>query len=271
MIELATMSSACPDWSLDEVISGMKRHGYTGFEPRVEWGHASGIEASLSAAARAEIKTRMADEGLAICCIATGARLAAVDIDERAGHIEDLKKYIDLAADLGCGLVRTFGGQRARDRELQMVVDYVVDGYMQVMDRAEERKVVVLMETHDDWSCSAPVRAVVEQAGHPNLRVLWDFMHPQRLLEKPEESFAVLAEYTHHLHAHDGVYVDGKMQVGPLGEGVIDHQVPLQLLSEAGFAGYFSVEVIHKVGSEHDADGVLKQYAEQFRKIMTEI
>ena len=30
MIKLATMSSACPDWTLDEVVAGMKRHGYQG-------------------------------------------------------------------------------------------------------------------------------------------------------------------------------------------------------------------------------------------------
>ena len=49
MIKLATMSSACPDWTLDEVVAGMKRHGYQGFEPRVEWDHACGIEAALAA------------------------------------------------------------------------------------------------------------------------------------------------------------------------------------------------------------------------------
>ena len=48
MIKLATMSSACPDWTLDEVVAGMKRHGYQGFEPRVEWDHACGIEAELA-------------------------------------------------------------------------------------------------------------------------------------------------------------------------------------------------------------------------------
>ena len=118
MIKLATMSSACPDWTLDEVVAGMKRHGYQGFEPRVEWDHACGIEAALAAAERREIRRRMEDEGLEICCIATGARMAAPDAAERAGHVEDVKKYIDLAADLGCGLMRVFGGQR--DREPRM-------------------------------------------------------------------------------------------------------------------------------------------------------
>jgi sugar phosphate isomerase/epimerase len=126
-----------------------------------------------------------------------------------------------------------------------------------------------LLETHDDWCASAPVRAVVEQVGHPHLKVLWDFMHSQRMLEKPEESFQVVGEYTHHTHGHDGQIVDGKLQVSEtLGDGLFDHEIPLRLLSEAGFNGYFSVEVIHKPGSEHDADGVLRQYAEQFQAIM---
>ena len=64
MIKLATMSSACPDWTLDEVVAGMKRHGYQGFEPRVEWDHACGIEAALAAPERRDIRRRMEDEGL---------------------------------------------------------------------------------------------------------------------------------------------------------------------------------------------------------------
>ena len=48
---------------------------------------------------------------------------------------------------------------------------------------------------------------------------------------------------------------------------VIDHAGPLRLLAEAGFAGYFSVEVIHQRQKPHDAEGVMQQYAEGFREI----
>ena len=61
MIKLATMSSACPDWTLDEVVAGMKRHGYQGFESRVEWDHACGIEAAL--AGRRAARNSPADGG----------------------------------------------------------------------------------------------------------------------------------------------------------------------------------------------------------------
>ena len=88
MIKLATMTSVCPDWTLEETIAAMKRYGYTGLEARVEWGHKSGIEADLTSAQRRDIRQRLEGEGLSCCCIATGVRLATPDADERAADIE---------------------------------------------------------------------------------------------------------------------------------------------------------------------------------------
>ena len=216
----------------------MKENGYTGFEPRVEWGHVCGIEADLPADRRRETRDLFVSEGLEICCLATGVRMAEPDTSERARHIEDLRRYLDLAADLGCGLVRTFGGRRDRGAELPAVVDYVASGYRQVVDQAREAGVTLLLETHDDWSATAPVRAVIEAVDHPSLQVLWDFMHPQRMMETPAESFLAVGMLTRHTHAHDGRCVDGGLQLlDRLGDGEIDHAVPLQLLRRAGFEG----------------------------------
>jgi sugar phosphate isomerase/epimerase len=269
MFRLAVMSSVCPDWDLEAIIAAMHRHGYQGLEPRVEWGHACGIEAELGPSRRREVRARLEGEGLVLSCLATGARLAAPDPGERARHVEELRRYIDLAGDLGCPFVRTFGGPRARDRELEAVVEYAAQGYRPLLAQAGDRGVTLLLETHDDWSAAAPVRAVVERVDHPRLRVLWDLMHPQRMLEKPAETFLAIGSYTAYLHGHDGVYdPSGRMQIAPLGQGVIDHAGPLRLLSEAGFDGYFSVEVIHRRGQPHDAEGVMRQYAEGFRELV---
>ena len=268
MINLAFMSSVCPDWTLGEIAGAMKEHGYTGFEPRVEWGHFCGIEADLPAGGRRETRDLLASEGLEICCLATGVRMAEPDASERAGHIEDLRRYLDLAADLGCGLVRTFGGRRDRDAEWPAVVDYVAAGYRLVVDQARDAGVTLLLETHDDWSATAPVRAVIEAVDDPGLQVLWDFMHPQRMMETPAESFLAVGMLTRHAHAHDGRYVDGRLQLlDRLGGGEIDHSSPLQLLRRAGFEGYVSVEVIHRPGSGCDAEAVLAQHARELRRL----
>ncbi len=268
MTKLAFMSSVCPDWTLGEVAGAMKENGYTGFEPRVEWGHLCGIEADLPAERRRETRDLFASEGLEICCLATGVRMAEPDASERAHHIEDLRRYLDLAADLECGLVRTFGGRRDRGAEWAGVVDYVAAGYRQVVDQARDAGVTLLLETHDDWSATAPVRAVIEAVDHPCLQVLWDFMHPQRMMETPAESFLAVGMLTRHTHAHDGRCVDGRLQLlDRLGDGEIDHAVPLQLLSRAGFEGYVSVEVINRSGSGYDAQAVLTQHAGELRRL----
>ncbi len=269
MVKLATMTSVCPDWSLDQVVEGMKRHGYQGLEPRIGWGHAAGIEPEMPADVRRAVRERFEKEGLAICCVATGARFATPDPEELETSIEEAVAGIDLAADLGASCIRTFGGPRGSG-ELHGIVHRTAEAYQRVMDRAVEKGVRVLMETHDEWCVSTQVREVVERVNHPHLRVLWDLMHTQRFMERPQETFQTIGHLTAHLHAHDGRYEtpESRMTNVGLGEGTIDHATPLRLLNEAGFDGYFSVEVIHRPGSEHDVDGVLGQYAEGFRGIV---
>ncbi|MBT3273103.1 MAG: sugar phosphate isomerase/epimerase [Spirochaetales bacterium] len=265
MIKLSTMTSVCPDWEISKIIDKMQEYGYTGLEPRVDWGHAAGIEFDMPSKARDELRLRVEDAGLTISCVATGARFASPDAAETEKCLEEARNGILLAADLGCPYLRTFGGERG-DGEVYFMVKRAAENYQKILDLAEEKGVTILMETHDSWCVSSQVRAVVLEVDHPNLKVLWDLMHPQRFMEKPEETMVTVGSLTRHLHAHDGVYGDqGEIEPAPLGEGVFDHATPLKLLNDAGFDGYFSVEVIHKPGSEHDADGVLSQYARVFK------
>ncbi|MCY4373981.1 MAG: hypothetical protein OXC31_09400, partial [Spirochaetaceae bacterium] len=84
MIHLATMTSVCPDWTLDEIVSAMKRHGYRGLEPRVEWDHAAGIEASMTPAERRAARDRLAGEGVGVCRLGPGGEKAAAHAGARA-------------------------------------------------------------------------------------------------------------------------------------------------------------------------------------------
>ena len=267
-VKLATMTSVCPDWDLPTIVERMTRHGYTGLEPRVGWGHRAGLETDRSAAARAEARRRLEDAGLEVCCVASGARFAATAPAERRACLDETRRCIELAADLGCRLVRTFGGPRSEPWQLHHHVEHVVEGYREVLPEASAAGVTLLLETHDDWSAAAPVRAVVDGAGHANLRVLWDLMHTQRMMERPADTFAAIGALTAHLHVHDAAYTNTdrqRLDPVPIGSGQIDHAVPLELLRGAGFDGYCSVEVIQSRTAPHDPDAVLAQYAAWFR------
>ncbi|MCW8133481.1 MAG: sugar phosphate isomerase/epimerase [Planctomycetota bacterium] len=269
MIKLATMSSVCPDWTVDETIAAMKKYGYAGYEPRVEWGHKAGVELGLDAAGRKAVRDKFADAGLTICSVATGVKFAMDDAGERARQAETLKKYIDFAADLGCPHVRTFGGA-APDVEPARIVGYMADAIRPVMVQAQARGVTVLLETHDDWCNSVWVRALIDAVNHPNYQALWDIMHTQRFFETPAESFAILAPHIRHMHVHDGKVMGTppRLEITALGEGAIDHAGPFKLLQNAGFDGFASLEIIHKVGDGGKAEGVLKQYADGLKKLL---
>jgi len=271
MPNLAIMTSFCPDWTLDEIIVAMKKHGYTGLEPRIEWNHASGIEISLSPKERKEHRDQMESEGLQFCAIATGVRMAEANRETRSQHIDTLRQAIDLAADLGAPYIRTFGGEFDTSIELSPVIDYVVEGYHQVLEYADQRNVTLLMEVHDAWCHSAPVRAVIERANHKRLAALWDMMHPMRKQEKPQETFSNLGQHTHHVHIHDAVYnEEGKLKITPLGEGLFDHVEPINLLLQTGYDGYYSLEVIQSRGEQKESDGVMQQHGEKLREIINQ-
>lgn len=272
MIKLATMTSVCPDWTLDQIIEGMHAHGYEGLEPRIGWNHACGVEPSMTPKERDGARSKVENAGLKFVCVSTGARFATVDPAELKKHLEDTRAAMDLAADLGAPYVRTFGGDRGKG-EFHFILQRTADAYRKILDHAEARGVTVLMETHDDWCVSAQVRAVIEAVAHPRLAALWDIMHPQRYKEHPKETMVNLGPHTRHLHAHDARFDEEsqKMITVALDAGVLDYVTPLKLLSDAGFDGYLSLEIIHKRGTPHDADATLKQNAEGFRAITSNI
>lgn len=268
MIKLTTMTSVCPDWEIAKIISVMQELGYQGLEPRTGWNHAAGIETSLDATARDGIRADLEKAGLVVSCVASGARFAVVDDSEAEQYLAEARDTIRLASDLGAPYVRTFGGDRGTG-EVYGMVKRAAERYKKVVDEAAEAGVTLLMETHDSWCVSAQVRAVIEEVDHPALKALWDIMHPQRHMERPTETMANIGQYTCHLHAHDAVYdEEGKTKGTALGDGLFDHGEPLRLLSAAEFSGHCSVEVIHKPGSDHDAYGVMKQYAEALRGLI---
>ena len=264
------MTSVCPDWNLDRIFDAMERYGYEGLEPRVGWPNQAGFQLDMTARQRRDTAERFRKAGKSICCIATGCKVAVPDAGERQQHIDDALAAIDLAADLGAPFIRTFGGEHGGG-EMNGLVNRAAETCREVLNRAREKDITVLLETHDAWCSSSLVRAVVERVDDPHLRVLWDIMHPQRMFERPDETMQVIGGLTRHLHAHDGNFPDpaGRIVNTPLGEGVIDHATPLRLLNQSGYEGFVSVEVIHQPGSDHDPDPVLRQYGEVLEKYIS--
>ena len=94
-----------------------------------------------------------------------------------AGHIEDSRLAIDLAADIGCPRIRVFGGKIGEGLEREDAIEQVAVSLAALGDQAAECGVSIYMETHDDWCDPKHVAAVMRMANHPQVCVNWDILY----------------------------------------------------------------------------------------------
>ena len=235
------MSFSTPNAPLDEMLELAVRCGYDGIEPRIATGHAHGVELDTDAAARRDIRMRARDVGAAIGCVASDCRFA--NPATTAKNVEDARRCIDLAADIGARRIRVFGGQMGEGISRDDAISIVVDALSSVADEATARGVILCMETHDDWCDPKHVAAVLKQIDHPAIGANWDVEHPVRTgAATMEEAFETLRPWIRHLHIHDGDKTTRKHV--PIGTGAYDHRLILELLRSINYDGYLSGEWI---------------------------
>jgi len=243
-VKYSFMTFSCPELSFEEVVAAAERFGYDGVEPRIGSGHAHGVEPEADAGARRELRGLAESRGIAVACIATSCRFA--DPADADSHVERAHAAIDLAADLGAAAIRVFGGQFPADMAREAAVAQVADSLSALAEHAAGRGVTVCMETHDAWCDPNHVAAVMRRVDHPAIAVNWDIMHPIRRGNATMDSaFEALRAWVRHLHVHDGVEADGKLDLVPIGQGAIDHRRAIELLTAAGFEGFLSGEWIN--------------------------
>ncbi len=243
-MKLAFMSFSCPQLDLDEMLELAVELDCDGIEPRLDAGHAHGVETSAGPEERETIRRKARDSGITICCLATSLRYADPQTADSA--IKESFPRIDLAADVGSPRLRIFGGSIPKHISREKAIANVASAMKESAACAEERGVTLCFETHDDWCEPEHVAAVLEKVNSPALMANWDIMHPVRKAGRTiEESFDILKPWINHLHVHDGVNKSGELVLVPIGEGMVDHAAALKKLSEIGYDGFISGEWIN--------------------------
>ena len=240
----AFMTFSCPELNLAEVLALARRLGYQGVEPRLAQDHGHGIEPDADGAFRHEAREKAAEAGIALCCLATSCRYADPATAEEA--LDDTRRCIDLAGDVGAPRIRVFGGMLGDGVDREQAIDLVARSLASVADQAQDRGVVVCLETHDAWCDPRHVTAVMQRVDHPAVAVNWDIMHPVRAGGSTmDDAFETLRPWIEHVHFHDGVTTADRLQMVPIGTGEIDHRRAVQLLQAMPYTNYLSGEWIN--------------------------
>jgi len=242
-MKYAFMSFSAPQLKLDALLELAARVGYDGIEPRIGSNHAHGIELDSSAAQRRAIREQVAASGVALCCVATGCKYA--DPASAPGMIEDTRRAIALAADLGVSRLRVFGGAVGPGLTRDQAIELVADSLSAVAGDAQQHGVTICLETHDDWTDPAHVAEVMGRVDSPAVAVNWDYQHTTRIAGTTvDQAFAILQPWIKHVHFHDGVNRADKLIFLPVGTGDYDNQRVIELLLVADYTGYLSGEWI---------------------------
>lgn len=237
------MSFSSPELDMDQILRISTLYGYEGFEPRISAGHNHGIEMDAAKTFLRETRRKAEENGISICCIATSCRFS--NPEDIKDHIEDAKRSINLAAEVGSPLIRVFGGSIpegvGRDRSFELIVEALI----KLSDFAQQGNVTVCIETHDNWCDPEAVAGILRNVNHPAVAVNWDIMHPVlSAAYTMEKAFEVLKPWIRHVHVHDGMWTEKKLVFKPIGEGKVDHKTAIRLLKNSGYNGFISGEWI---------------------------
>ena len=275
-MKLAFTTLGCQEWDLAEILLKGKQYGYAGVDFRGYRDELDLWKCPEFRAGAGETRRRIEDAGLAVSCLGSGARMYAPP-EARAGFLEEVRHFTEIAVSLGAPGVRVFGGSLggATFEEALPVAAAFLQAAAAI---ARDAGVEVLVETHDDWVDTNWLLAAFEAAGFPSgANILWDVHHPYRLAgEDPDETWRRIGPFVRYTHWKDSV-LDNPADVAegrpPKYHLVLpgDGDLPLarfhELLDDSGYAGWCALEWERKWHPElPSADVALPRFAEMMRR-----
>ena len=237
---LAFSTLACPSWSVDTIIEQAVEFGYQG----IEWrgGPEGHIPPTMPARQQVALRQKSNDAGLIALAITTYTSFVSSFPEERKSNVDELKRYADLAAELGAGYIRAFLGELpAATKLVSGIYENISDCLQVACEYASTLGVKIAVEPHDTFTRSSVVLPVFDPS-HPDLRVIWDLGNTFAAGEEPAEGFNLLKDRLAYVQVKDGKRSDSGWQLCSLGEGQVPLARTVELLSDCGYEGAFSVE-----------------------------
>ena len=188
-------------------------------------------EENLSKTAR-----NMANLSLSVPCINV-----LCDISDKEcvnENTEEVLKHIKLAQKLNSPYIRLRAGETGDDS-----ADDTCAGVLAACkEAAEEADITILVETVGIYADTKRLVDLLNRFACDNISALWDFNHPYRAGESPEQTITNLGAYVKHVHIKDSAAVDGSFEYRLMGEGDMPVDRMMLALRSINYEGFISFE-----------------------------
>jgi sugar phosphate isomerase/epimerase len=243
-LPLAFSTLGCPEWSWTQVLDFARAHGYTGVELRgigreMDLPLLLEFQADQVALTRNEIAAR----GLSVPCLGSSTNLHEMDAAKHAAEPAHARRFIDLAHALGTPYVRVFGNKYVQGVPRDAMLAHIAGGLRTLGDYAGERGVVVLIESHGDFTDSPTLLELMHRANSSGAAILWDAHHTfVQSGETPETTARQLGKYIRHVHLKDSVPVGNDRRYVLTGTGQVPVAAQVAALASIGYRGFYCFE-----------------------------
>jgi len=270
---------------LEDVIDKAADLGFEGIMLMAKRPHGSVLD--LTPARRSEIKARLDGQGIVCGCIAGYTNFTADaghgDIPMSEMQIDHVTRLGEIAADLGCGIVRVFTGFETPELPFTAAWDRCAEALRESAERVAEMGVTLAVQNHHDLG--AAFEAMCEFIGavdHPNCRAAFDAWTPALQGDDVVEAARLMAPVTAHTTAADYVTLrrfryeppvvnfvpqTPYAQAVPMGDGIIDYAGFLGALREGGYDGFVGYEMCSPLRGGGSIEN-LDHYAARFIEFM---
>lgn len=246
-VKIAGHTMGTPGRSPQESIDLFSRLGLTGIEFMCD--DTSGVSTALRKYQRRDLALYAGDRGLAVACLTPYVwDINSVDANLRRKEIRALKDCVVMAHDMGCGVVRAYGGRGTdgTDRDERLVFfENTVKVLQETAGFAADHGVTLAVENHQGTMTATAGETIemITAVGRSNVRVLYDQANiSYHTGEDHRTSLELQKGHLAHVHVKDYVVVGGKRKPVPVGEGDIPWRDILPSLESIGYDGFLSLE-----------------------------
>src|SRR4051812_45527299 len=191
------------DWDVPTIIKNLTEAGFDAVELRTT--HKHGVEISLPAPARAEVRKRFEDSAVKIGGLGTTCEFQSPDQAVVRKNIDETKEWVKLAKDIGSPSVKVRPNGLPKDVPEEKTLEQIGKSLRECGQFAQDNGIVIQLEVHGNETQRVPrARKIFDYGGnHPAVKAGWNSNETDLLDGGFDANFKLLKDQIGQVHMRD--------------------------------------------------------------------
>jgi len=271
-LPIGVSTLGCPKWDWKTILKNVSASGYTGLELRgildqMDLTKVPELSGTQLAGSLKDLKAL----NITVTDLGASARMHEPDPKKLAAHMDEAKRFIDLAHAMNVPYVRVFPDQLVKGEEQSVTIKRMVRNLATLGEYAKSAKVTVIVESHGEFTNKDLLTPLM--TAHKNVAFLWDTHHTIVAGENAETTWKTLGKYTRHVHLKDSIPQGAdphNRRYVLTGTGKIPVKETVRMLARNGYKGTYCFEWEKRWHAEiEDPEVAFPHYAKVLREYLT--